>query len=106
MRQTTMAGERDVAVQKLRDLTVAVGVVAAAGVGVIAWGSWATIPGSTGSPASTGTPASAGTSGVAVVPNTENDDGEQGSPAGGGLAQAPPTKTQPGPGVVVSGGSR
>jgi len=106
MRQMTMAGERDVAVQKLRDLTAAVAVAAAAGVGVIAWVSWATIPGSTGTSSSTGAPALADTSGATVIPQTGGDDDQPISQNGGGLAQAPPTRTQPGQGVVVSGGSR
>jgi len=40
-----MALVRDTAVQKLRDLTIAVAVVSAAAVALIAWVSAATIPG-------------------------------------------------------------
>jgi hypothetical protein len=89
--QTHMAVARDNAVQKLRDVTIAVAVAAAAGVGVIAWLSAATIPGST---------ATGGlTFGTATV------DGGQPNTTDDGFAQAPPTRTRSGPGVVVSGGS-
>lgn len=88
MRQTV----RDIAFQKLRDLTIAVAVAAAACVGLIAWVSAATIR---------GTATSAGLSGNAA---TGVDD--QPSTSGGGFVQAPPRKAGFGPGVAVSGGSR
>ena len=83
---------RDVAVRKLRDVTVAVALAAAASVGLVAWVSAATIPGSSNS----------GLTGNAVT-----DDGEQvisSNPSGFG--QKPPGKNKFGPGVAVSGGSR
>jgi hypothetical protein len=90
-RQTHMAVARDNAVQKLRDLTIAVAVVAAAGVGVIAWLSAVTIPGSTS------------TGGLTV--GTTTVDGGQPISIDDGFTQAPPTRTRSGPGVAVSGGS-
>lgn len=90
-RQTHMAVARDNAVQKLRDLTIAVAVVAAAGVGVIAWLSAVTIPGSTS------------TGGLTVGTTTVNDN--QPISIDDGFTQAPPTRTRSGPGVAVSGGS-
>lgn len=92
MRQSHVAGARDVAVQKLRDMTIAVAVVAAAGVGVIAWISAATIPGSTG------------TSSLIGNTTTRLDDGRRNS-RDDGFAQAPPAQSQTGSGVAVSGGS-
>ena len=47
-RQTEMALVRDTAVQKLRDLTIAVALASAAAVALIAWVSAATIPGIAG----------------------------------------------------------
>lgn len=94
MRQANMAGVRDVAVQKLRDLTLAVAIAAAAGVGVIAWVSAATIPGSTGTSGNAGT----------VVSGVDN---QPASPSNGGsFYQAPPGNGGFGSGVAVSGGSR
>jgi hypothetical protein len=90
VRQTHMAVARDNAVQKLRDMTIAVAVVAAAGVGVIAWLSAVTIPGST----ATGD----------LTLGTTVDDNEPIS-IDDGFNQAPPTRTRSGPGVAVSGGS-
>jgi hypothetical protein len=87
-----MAGVRDLAVRKLRDVTIAVAIAAAAGVALIAWVSAATIPGSTGSASGTGNAAT----GVDGQPISAGDDG---------FAQAPPPTTQPGSGVAVSGGS-
>jgi hypothetical protein len=88
MRQTV----RDIAFQKLRDLTIAVAVAAAACVGLIAWISAATIPGTATGSASSGNVA------------TGTDD--QPSNNGDGFVQAPPRKARFGPGVAVSGGSR
>jgi hypothetical protein len=83
---------RDVAFQKLRDVTVAIAVVAAASVGVIAWVSAATIPGTTTSSEVSG--------------NVATGVDDQPSTGGGGFVQAPTGRRQPGPGVAVSGGSR
>ena len=83
---------RDIALQKLRDVTVAVALAATASVGLIAWVSAATIPGAPD------------TSGLAGAPAT--GDGEQvisNNPTGFG--QKPPGKNKFGPGVAVSGGS-
>jgi hypothetical protein len=88
MRQTV----RDIAFQKLRDLTIAIAVAAAACVGLIAWVSAATIPGTATGSDSTGSVAT----GVDDQPST----------SGGGFVQAPHRKTGFGPGVAVSGGSR
>jgi arabinogalactan endo-1,4-beta-galactosidase len=92
--QTHIAGARDIAVQKLRDLTIAVAVAAAAGVGVFAWISAATNPGSTGTSSPTGN-AARERDGQSF---SETDDGF-------GFAQAPPARTRVGPGVAASGGS-
>ena len=90
-----MAMVRDTAVQKLRDLTVAVAVAAAAGVAVIAWVSAATIPGTAGAQGQTVTATNTDGSGQPV---TGSDDGfNQGTPGNIG--------TGSGPGFVVSGGS-
>jgi hypothetical protein len=83
---------RDIAFQKLRDLTVAIAIAAAASVGVIAWVSAATIPGTT--------------TGSDLSGNVTTGVDEQPSTSGGGFVQAPTGKRQPGPGVAVSGGSR
>jgi hypothetical protein len=83
---------RDVASQKLRDVTIAIAVAAAASVGVMAWVSAATIPGSTNGSGLTGNAAT----GVDDHPST----------SGGQFVQAPPRKAKFGPGVAVSGGSR
>ena len=92
--QTHIVGARDIAVQKLRDLTIAAALVAAAGVGVFAWISASTNPGSTGTSSLTGN--------AARERNrqsfSETDDGF-------GVAQAPPARTRVGPGVAASGGS-
>jgi hypothetical protein len=90
--QTQTAVARDLAVQKLRDLTIAVVIAAAAGVGVIAWLSAATIPGFTDSTASTGNPI------------TGLDD-RSNAPSGDRFSQAPPGRSSRGTGVAVSGGS-
>jgi hypothetical protein len=88
MRQTV----RDIAFQKLRDLTIAIAVAAAACVGLIAWVSAATIPGTATVSDSTRSVAT----GVDDQPSTTGD----------GFVQAPHRKAGFGPGVAVSGGSR
>jgi hypothetical protein len=90
-RQRHLAGARDSAVQRLRDLTIAIAIAAAAGVGLVAWVSAATIPGST---ATSGTAA-----GSATNPAQANSSTDQ------GFGQAPPGIAQPGSGITVSGGS-
>ena len=92
-RQSEIALVRDTAVQKLRDLTIAVALAAAAAVGLIAWVSAATIPGSTAvAPSPTGSTAAAGGS----VTTSGSDDG---------FSQNPPGTTRRGPGITVTGGS-
>ena len=88
LRQTV----RDVAFQKLRDVTIAIAIAAAASVGIIAWVSAATIPGTTAVSDNSGT--------------TPAEDDDQPSTSGSGFVQAPPRKARSGPGVAVSGGSR
>jgi hypothetical protein len=88
MRQTV----RDIAFQKLRDLTIAIAVAAAACVGLIAWVSAATIPGTTTVADSSG--------------NSATGVDDQPSNSGDGFIQAPPRRSGFGPGVAVSGGSR
>ena len=89
-----MAMVRDLGVQKLRDLTIAVAVASAAGVALIAWMSAATIPGTASAQGQTGN----ATTDNSGVPITGGDDG---------FNQRPPrnTGTSNGPGIVVSGGS-
>ena len=89
-RQTRLAGARDVAVRNLRDLTIAIAIIATAGVGLAAWVSAATIPGNT----PLGSSGNAST-GAASDSNTVD-------PGNGQAA----VSSQPGSGVVVSGGSR
>jgi hypothetical protein len=86
-----MAMVRDTAVQKLRDLTIAVALASAAAVALIAWVSAATIPG--GTPGKTGTANTGG-----GQPASENDNGFNQGPQPGGI-------TGFGPGIAVSGGS-
>jgi hypothetical protein len=93
IRDTQVAGVRDAAVQKLRDVTVAIAVAAAAGVAAIAWVSAATIPGS------------AGTSGLSGDAAAQTDDQPITAP-GDDFNQTTPAQTRFGPGVAVSGGSR
>ncbi|HEV2035238.1 MAG TPA: hypothetical protein VGU71_13740 [Candidatus Dormibacteraeota bacterium] len=88
-RQTNLASARDTAVRNLRDLTIAIAIAATAGVGLTAWVSAATIPGSTGSSGSSGT--------AANQPISSADQS---------FAQAPPSNATFGAGVAVSGGSR
>jgi hypothetical protein len=88
-----MADVRDVAMQKLRDLTIAVAIAAGAGVALIAWVSAATIPGSTGTASAAG-------------PATTSSDEQSAAPSGGDFSQAPPTTVQSGRPLAVSGGSR
>ena len=87
-----MALVRDTAVQKLRDLTIAVALAAAAGVALIAWVSAATIPGTADSSGLAGSAANSG-GGQA---NPENDDA---------FTPVPRQTTGYGPGIAVSGGS-
>ena len=92
-RQKEMALVRDTAVQKLRDLTIAVVLASAAAVALIAWVSAATIPGTAAAAGQTGTASGGG------QPVSGNDDGfSQGPPRGGTSGY--------GPGIAVTGGSR
>jgi hypothetical protein len=84
-----MAMVCDTAVQKLRDLTVAVALASAAAVAVIAWVSATTIPGNV--TAQAGTAVTGGDQ-----PFRHHDDG---------FNQAPSGTTGSGPGIVVTGGS-
>lgn len=90
-RQARLAGERDTAVRTLRDLTIAIAIAAAAAVGLTAWVSAATIPGTTTSRV-TG-PAAAGSNDQPVSSSDQS------------FGQAP-VSSQFGSGVAVSGGSR
>ena len=90
-RQTRLAGARDTAVRNLRDLTVAIAIIAAAGVGLASWVSAATIPGNSSPTGSSGS-ATTGSAG----------DSFTADPGSGQAA----ISSQPGSGVVVSGGSR
>ena len=87
-----MAMVRDTAVQKLRDLTIAVALAAAAAVALIAWVSAVTIPGTANAAGQTGNAANG-----AGQPVTGSDDG---------FNQGPPPDTNGyGPGIAVTGGS-
>jgi hypothetical protein len=91
-RQAEIALVRDTAVQKLRDLTIAVAVAAAAGVALIAWMSAATIPGT------------ADASGQTV--NTADDgSGQPPATSDDGFNQGQPGAISSGPGIAVTGGS-
>ena len=90
-RQTRLAGARDVAVRNLRDLTIAIAIIAAAGVGLAAWVSAATIPGNASSTGSSGNSAAGAANDSFTV-----------DPGNGQAAVSAET----GSGVVVSGGSR
>ena len=96
-RQIRLAGERDNAVRNLRDLTIAIAVVATGGVALAAWVSAATIPGTTGTSS-------------AASPSEIDDSGNAATqpvyPADQGLAPTRPGNSQLGSGVAVSGGSR
>ena len=102
-RQAHLAGTRDVAVQKLRDLTLAIGIGAAGAVGLVAYIAAATIPGisdvsATGSASAqtADVPSEvSASSGSTTVPSTT-----QPGPA---VAPAPRHRYPP---VAVSGGSR
>lgn len=87
--QIHLVGARDTAVRNLRDMTIAIAIAASAGVGVTAWVSAATIPGTTGSSGSSGT--------AANQPISSADQS---------FAQAPSSSATFGAGVAVSGGSR
>jgi hypothetical protein len=90
--QDRNAGVRDLAIRKLRDVTVAVAIAGAAGVGAIAWVSAATIPGSSDASAL-----------PANIPTSVDD--QQPSSSGDGFTQGGPVARQGGPGIAVSGGS-
>jgi hypothetical protein len=90
-RQTRLAGARDIAVRNLRDLTIAIAIIAAAGVGLAAWVSAATIPGNT-SPAGSSGNATTGATGDSFTADPGTRQAASGS--------------QPDSAVVVSGGSR
>jgi cytoskeletal protein RodZ len=84
-RQAAKAGERDGAMQRLRDLTLSVAIAALGAVGLLAWVSAATIPGQTGSsqqPASTGSSLASNATGDDVQPSSAV------APAGSGSALA------------------
>ncbi|MEA2668399.1 MAG: hypothetical protein QOJ33_1333 [Chloroflexota bacterium] len=92
-RQNEMALVRDTAVQKLRDLTIAVALASAAAVALIAWVSAATIPGTADASGQTVTTDGGG------QPVLGNDDGFSQRPPRGGTSGY-------GPGIAVTGGSR
>ena len=92
---THMSVARDLGVQKLRDLTIAVVIAAAAGVGVIAWVSAETIPGFADSNGPTGSTAT-GLDDRSIT----TIDGRRDR-----FNQAPTGRSQRGPGMAVSGGS-
>ena len=89
-RQTRLAGARDVAVRNLRDLTIVIAIIAAAGVGLAAWVSAATIPGNT--PSGSSGNATTGAASDSLTADQGNSDAA--------------VSSQPGSAVVVSGGSR
>jgi len=98
-RQAHLAGTRDVAVQRLRDLTLAIGVAAAGAVGLVAYVAAATIPGMSDASAPGQTSSADIPSHVGAASNSSTD----------------PSTTQPAPvtaaprhhrSVAVSGGSR
>jgi hypothetical protein len=89
--QAQVVAVRDVAVRKLRDVTVAVALAATAGMGLIAWVSAETIPGTAPS-------GPTGSTSTAVDEQPTLNDG-------GGFVQKQPRYSF-GPGVAVSGGSR
>lgn len=72
-------------------MTIAIAIIAAAGVGLAAWVSAATIPGGTDPAAPSGSPA-AGVAEDSLTPDR-------------GVGQAP-VSSQPGTAVAVTGGSR
>jgi len=91
-RQAVKAIERNGAVQRLRDLTIAVAIAALGAVGLLAWISAATLPGQSGSGQPAGQAPSTGTADA----NATGDDLQQPpaiAPAGSGS------------GLTVSGGS-
>jgi hypothetical protein len=92
-RQVVKAMRRDDAVQRLRDLTIAVAVAALGAVGLLAWISAATFPGQAASNPPSGQTASTGS---ANASNATGDDLQPTSvaPAGSGS------------GLAVSGASR
>jgi hypothetical protein len=91
--QAARAGERDDAMQRLRDLTLAIGIGAFGALGLFAWISAATIPGVAGS----GQPASPASNDSQQPTSTFfGDDGQQ---------QPILTPANSGSGIAVSGGS-
>ena len=84
--------QRDDAVQKLRDLTIAVAIAALGAVGLLAWISSATFPGQAGSTQPGGQVTSSGSA------NTSNASGDDLQPASAAPAGS-------GSGLVVSGAS-
>ena len=86
-----MAIVRDYAVQKLRDLTIAVALAAAAAVALLAWVSAATVPGIASSAGQTG--------------NVVDGSGRPISGSDDGFNQGPPATSGYGPGIAVTGGS-
>jgi hypothetical protein len=91
---TPAAAARDLGVQKLRDLTIAVIVAAAAAVGVIAWVSAQTIPGFADSTGPTGS-TSTGLDDQSITSDRQRD----------GFNQGPTARSRRGTGMAVSGGS-
>lgn len=91
---TPMAVARDLGVQKLRDLTIAVVIAAAAGVGVIAWVGAETIPGFVDSTGPTGSTA------TVLDDRSITTDRQRARFNQGSLGTS-----QRGPGMAVSGGS-
>ena len=89
-----MAVARDLSVQKLRDLTIAIVIAAAAGVGVIAWVSAETIPGFVDSTGPTGN--------TSTGPDDQSNTSERPRDR---FNQAPTGRSRRGPGMAVSGGS-
>ena len=89
-RQNDVALVRDTAVQKLRDLTIAVALASAAAVALIAWVGAATIPGTADASGQTGTANGGG------QPVSGSDDGF--NPGSSGTSGY-------GPGIAVTGGS-
>jgi len=86
-----MAIVRDTAVQKLRDLTIAVALAATAAVALIAWLGAATIPGVADAAGKTG--------------NTANGGGQAVTGSDDGFNQGLVGSTGYGPGIVATGGS-
>jgi hypothetical protein len=93
-RQAAKATVRDTSMQKLRDLTIVVGVAAMGAVAILAWISSVTIPGV----AAAGQ--SAGDGSQLLAPSNQGGDDDGYNPPSTSVAPAPR-----GSGFVVSGGS-